>query len=67
MTAHKEKYCVFWQCERNGGTTCWDWGNKFEGESCPNNEECEKYRNCANCNGAMGKCEIYKKVRAGEI
>lgn len=24
--AHKEKYCVYWHCERNGRTTCWDWG-----------------------------------------
>ena len=64
---HKEKYCAYWHCERNGGTTCWDWGNKWAGMICPNDERCEKYRVCANCNGVMGKCQTYKKVKRGEL
>ena len=64
---HKEKYCAYWHCERNGGTTCWDWGNKWAGMICPNDERCEKYRVCANCNGVMGKCQTYQKVKRGEL
>ncbi len=65
--AHKESNCVYWCCSRNGGTTCWDWGNKWAGRKCPNNESCEKYRTCENCNGVMGKCRTYQKVKRGEL
>lgn len=63
MGSHKEKYCVYWHCERNGGTTCWDWGNKWAGRACPNDDRCEKYRVCNNCCGVMGNCKTYQKVK----
>lgn len=42
-------------------------GNKWAGMACPNDERCEKYRVCANCNGVMGKCQTYQKVKRGEL
>lgn len=64
---HKEKYCVYWHCSRNGGTTCWDWGNKWAGKACPNDGRCDKYRTCVTCNGVMGQCRTYRKVRRGKL
>ncbi len=65
--AHIEKNCVYWYCSRNGGTTCWDWGNKWAGRHCPDDWRCEKYRACEDCNGVMGKCVTYQKVKRGEL
>ena len=56
MGSHKEKYCVYWHCERN-------WGNKWAGKACPNDDRCEKYRVCNNCCGVMGNCKTYQKVK----
>ena len=55
--AHKERNCAYWYCERNGGTTCWNWGGKFAGGACPQSDDCEHWRTCEMCNGVMGKCK----------
>lgn len=44
--AHKESYCAYWHCSRNGGTTCWNWGGKFAGRACPQSDACEHWRTC---------------------
>lgn len=59
--AHKESCCVYWACSRNGGTTCWNWGGRFAGHTCPQSDACEHWRTCEMCNGVMGKCE--KKIK----
>lgn len=58
--AHKERICAYWHCSRTGGTTCWNWGGKFAGEKCPQNDTCEYWRTCEMCNGIMGQCK--KKI-----
>ena len=55
--AHKESYCAYWYCSRNGGTTCWNWGGKFARRACPQSDACEHWRTCEMCNGVMGKCK----------
>ena len=63
---HKEKYCAYWACERNGGTTCWNWGGKFAGQKCPQNDTCEHWRTCEMCNGVIGQCKTKIAVERGK-
>ena len=63
---HKEKYCVYWHCRHSGGRTCWHWGTKYAGQNCPNDSRCEYYRACKHCNGVMGQCKTYQRVKGGQ-